>query len=143
MFRGERHTMGEHLIDLMPIVVCETAPVRDASGNIIDLEWIEANRLMNESILPGGGSIVGMRVFEFDPAYRESEMVRAVLDVITTGEPRTLKQSIVLSDLYGFDDQALARHVLRIVQEFAAHEVAECFLLDGKRVFDPHREEGS
>ena len=90
MFRGERHTMGEHLIDLMPIVVCETAPVRDASGNIIDLEWIEANRLMNESILPGGGSIVGMRVFEFDPAYRESEMVRAVLDVITTGEPRTL-----------------------------------------------------
>ena len=82
--------MGEHLIDLMPIIVCETAPVRDASGNIIDLEWIEANRLMNESILPGGGSIVGMRVFEFDPAYRESEMVRAVLDVITTGEPRTL-----------------------------------------------------
>jgi len=82
--------MGEHLIDLLPIIVCETAPVRDASGEIIDLEWIEANQLMNESILPGGGSIVGMRVFEFDPAYRDSEMVRAVLEVINTGEPRTL-----------------------------------------------------
>lgn len=82
--------MGEHLIDLLPIIVCETAPVRDASGEIVDLEWIEANHLMNESILPGGGSVVGMRVFEFDPAYRNSEMVRAVLEVINTGEPRTL-----------------------------------------------------
>lgn len=82
--------MDTDLLDKLPIVVCETAPVRNAAGEIIDLEWIAANQLMNESILPGGGSIVGMRIFEFDPAYRDSEMVRCVLEVIKTGEPRTL-----------------------------------------------------
>ncbi len=82
--------MGASLLDLLPIVVCETAPVRDETGAIVDLEWIEANHLMNESILPDGGSIVGMRIFEFDPSYRDSEMVRNVLEVIETGQPRTL-----------------------------------------------------
>ncbi|MFN7056671.1 ATP-binding protein [Hyphomonas sp.] len=81
--------MDASLLDLLPLVVCETAPVRDDQGNIIDLEWVDANRLMNESILPEGGSIVGMRVFEFDPAYRESDMVKNVIEVIETGEPRT------------------------------------------------------
>ncbi|WP_291201789.1 ATP-binding protein [Hyphomonas sp.] len=82
--------MDTNLLDKLPIVVCETAPVRNEFGEIIDLEWVAANQLMNESILPDGGTIVGMRIFEFDPAYRDSEMVRCVLDVINTGEPRTL-----------------------------------------------------
>ena len=47
------------------------------------------NRLMNESILPDGKSIIGMRIFEFDPAYKDTEMVRAVTHVIETGESRT------------------------------------------------------
>lgn len=81
--------MDARLFDLLPVVVCEIAPVRDESGAIIDLQWIAANRLMNESILPGGGSVVGMRVFEFDPAYRESEMTRNVIKVIETGQPIT------------------------------------------------------
>lgn len=81
--------MGASQLDLLPIVVCETAPVRDENGDIIDLEWIDANQLMNESILPNGGSVVGMRIFEFDPKYRDSEMVRHVMEVIRTGEPRT------------------------------------------------------
>ncbi|MFN3314359.1 MAG: ATP-binding protein [Hyphomonas sp.] len=82
--------MDASLLDLLPVVVCEMAPVRDDQGNIIDLEWVDANDLMNESILPQGGSIVGMRVFEFDPNYRNSEMVQKVIEVIETGEPRTL-----------------------------------------------------
>ncbi|HRJ00424.1 MAG TPA: ATP-binding protein [Hyphomonas sp.] len=81
--------MGASQLDLLPIVVCETAPVRDENGEIVDLEWIDANQLMNESILPNGGSVVGMRIFEFDQKYRDSEMVRHVMEVIRTGEPRT------------------------------------------------------
>lgn len=81
--------MDARLFDLLPVVVCEIAPVRSDDGTIVDLKWIDANRLMNESILPGGGSIVGMKVFEFDPAYRESEMTKNVIKVIETGEPIT------------------------------------------------------
>lgn len=81
--------MDARLFDLLPVVVCEIAPVRSDDGTIVDLKWIDANRLMNESILPGGGSIVGMQVFEFDPAYRESEMTKNVIKVIETGEPIT------------------------------------------------------
>lgn len=81
--------MDARLFDMLPVVVCEIAPIRDKNGQIIDLEWTDANRLMNESILPGGGSIVGMRVFEFDPAYRESEMTKNVIKVIESGEPIT------------------------------------------------------
>jgi len=79
--------MDASLIDLLPIVVCETAPVRNEFGEIIDLEWVAANKIMNEAILPDGGSVVGMRIFEFDAKYRDSEMVRHVLQVINTGEP--------------------------------------------------------
>jgi len=85
--------MDKSLWDLLPVVICETAAVRDESGNIVDLEWTASNRLMNESILPGGGSVVGMRIFEFDDKYRNSDMVRAVIHVIETGEPFTLVTS--------------------------------------------------
>ena len=69
--------MDASLLDMLPIAVCETAPVRNEFGEIVDLEWVSANKLMNESILPDGGSVVGMRIFEFDPAYRDSKMVNA------------------------------------------------------------------
>ena len=82
--------MNASLFDQLPVIVCETAAIRDEDGNIIDLEWIDANRLMNESILPAGGSVVGMRIFDFDPNYRQSEMVSAVTRVLETGEPETL-----------------------------------------------------
>lgn len=82
--------MDKSLWDLLPVVICETAAIRNESGEIVDLEWTAANRLMNESILPDGGEVTGMRIFEFDPSYRGSEMVRAVIDVIETGEQRTL-----------------------------------------------------
>lgn len=85
--------MRASLFDKLPILVCETAPVRDDAGNIVDLEWIDANEMMNASILPDGGSVVGMRIFEFDPAYRGSEMVKAVLECIETGKPGTLLTS--------------------------------------------------
>lgn len=81
--------MDARLVDMLPVVVCEISPIRDEDGNIVDLEWTDANHLMNESILPQGGSIVGMRVFEFDPAYRDSEMTRNVIKVIETGQPVT------------------------------------------------------
>ncbi len=82
--------MDASLFDMLPVVVCETAPVRDEAGNIIDFEWVAANRLMNESILPDGDSVVGMRIFEFDSTYRDSEMVKAVTKVIETGQPGEL-----------------------------------------------------
>ncbi|QYJ00949.1 response regulator [Thalassovita mediterranea] len=82
--------MRSGVFDKLPILVCETAAVRNESGEIIDLEWIDANDLMNASILPEGGSVVGMRIFEFDPAYRDSEMVKAVLECLKTGKPGSL-----------------------------------------------------
>ncbi|KCZ91068.1 sensory box sensor histidine kinase/response regulator [Hyphomonas jannaschiana VP2] len=85
--------MDMALWDMLPVVICETAAVRDASGKLIDLEWTASNRLMNESIRSDGKSIVGMRIFEFDAAYKNSEMVRAVTHVIETGESRTFHTS--------------------------------------------------
>ncbi|MEZ5953142.1 MAG: ATP-binding protein [Hyphomonas sp.] len=74
------------LLDVLPVVICEIAPVKNETGDIIDLEWVAANRLMNETILPGGGSVVGMRIFEFDPNYENSEMVRVIKDVLRKGQ---------------------------------------------------------
>jgi len=85
--------MDMALWDMLPVVVCETAAVRDESGKLVDLQWTAANRLMNESILPDGGSIVGMRIFDFDAAYKDSKMVQAVTDVIETGESQTFVTS--------------------------------------------------
>lgn len=85
--------MDMSLWDLLPVVVCETAAIRDESGQIIDLEWTASNRLMNESILPDGGSVVGMRIFEFDEKYKTSDMVQGVTHVIETGQPFTLVTS--------------------------------------------------
>ncbi len=81
--------MSATLLDALPVVICEMVPIRNDAGEIVDLEWVASNKLMNDSILPGGSSIVGMRIFEFDPAYRDSEMVRCVLRVLETGEPCT------------------------------------------------------
>ena len=85
--------MDMSLWDLLPVVVCETAAIRNETGEIIDLEWTASNRLMNESILPEGGSVVGMRIFEFDEKYKNSDMVHGVIHVIETGEPFTLVTS--------------------------------------------------
>tara|TARA_R110002051_G_scaffold4127_1_gene21946 strand:+ start:2947 stop:4920 length:1974 start_codon:yes stop_codon:yes gene_type:complete len=85
--------MDMALLDMLPVVICETAAVRDDSGKLIDLQWTASNRLMNESIRPDGQSIVGMRIFEFDPAYKNTEMVRAVTHVIETGESRSFTTS--------------------------------------------------
>ena len=82
--------MQASVFDRLPVLVCETAPIKDETGKIIDLEWVDANQLMNESILPEGGSVVGMRIFEFDPSYRDSDMVKAVLECLETGKPGTL-----------------------------------------------------
>ena len=82
--------MQASVFDRLPVLVCETAPIKDETGKIIDLEWVDANQLMNESILPEGGSVVGMRIFEFDPTYRDSDMVKAVLECLETGKPGTL-----------------------------------------------------
>lgn len=76
--------------DLMPVVVTEVSPIYGDDGELIDLVWTSANRLMEESILPEGGSIVGKRIFEFDPSYRDSEMVKTILKVLETGEQASL-----------------------------------------------------
>ncbi|MEQ9317429.1 MAG: ATP-binding protein [Henriciella sp.] len=76
-------------MDRLPVVVCEVAPIRDENGTIVDLEWIDSNTLMDQTILPDGESVIGMRIFEFDPTYRDSDMVKSVLKVLETGEPDT------------------------------------------------------
>ncbi|WP_084398200.1 ATP-binding protein [Henriciella aquimarina] len=81
--------MDASTFDRLPIIVAETAPIHDEAGNIVDLEWIDANTMMNELILPEGGSVVGTHVFKFDPSYRESDMAKAVLKCMETGEPAT------------------------------------------------------
>ena len=53
--------MDMHLWDLLPVVICETAAIRNESGEIVDLEWTASNRLMNESIRTDGGSVVDVR----------------------------------------------------------------------------------
>ncbi|WP_084418317.1 response regulator [Henriciella litoralis] len=82
--------MHVEILDHLPVLVCETCPVRNEAGEIVDYEWTMANRLMNESILPDGSSIVGMRVFEFDPSYRSSDMIREIETVLATGQPATM-----------------------------------------------------
>ncbi|MEM5516896.1 ATP-binding protein [Henriciella sp. AS95] len=82
--------MHSDLFDKLPLVVCEVAAVRGDNGEIVDYEWTAANALMNASILPDGGSIVGMKVFEFDPGYRDSEMIRCIRKTLDTGEATSM-----------------------------------------------------
>ena len=39
--------MDMSLWDLLPVVICETAAIRNEAGEIVDLEWMASNRLMN------------------------------------------------------------------------------------------------
>ena len=82
--------MYSDLFDKLPIVICEVVPIRNKDGEIIDFEWSQANALTNRSVLPDGGSVVGRRIFEFDPSYRDSEMVRCVRKALETGETVTM-----------------------------------------------------
>lgn len=57
-----------------------------------------------------------------------------------TGASLTLEQSSVVSTAYsGAPDHELARLFLRLMQDFAQHEAAECFFVNGERIFDPHQ----
>ena len=66
--------MDETIIDMLPLTIVELAPVRDDHGKIVDFIWVYANEMANRVVLPEGGSIVGQRVCDIDPAYRESDM---------------------------------------------------------------------
>ena len=81
--------MDASTFDLLPIFMCEVAPIRDSTGEIIDMEWVDANKRMNEVIPTPGGDVIGLRIFEYDANYRESEMVRNIKIVLETGEPLT------------------------------------------------------
>jgi len=81
--------MDPELADLLPLFISEVVPVRNEDGAIVDLEWVYANRLMNEALVGDGQSIVGRRVFEFDPEYRTARNTREILDVIRSGQPVT------------------------------------------------------
>ena len=82
--------MDRALFDFLPVAINEVSPIFDDEGHLVDMVWTLANKAMNEAMMPDGGSIVGLKVFEFDAAYRDSPMVEATLDVMRTGESRTL-----------------------------------------------------
>lgn len=57
-----------------------------------------------------------------------------------TGAALTLEQSITVTAAYADrPDLELARLFLRLMQDFAQHEAAECFFVNGERLFDPHQ----
>ncbi|KCZ53504.1 ATP-binding protein [Hyphomonas chukchiensis] len=85
--------MDETIIDMLPLTIVELAPVRDDHGKIVDFIWVYANEMSNRVVLPEGGSIVGQRVCDIDPAYRESDMFADAVLCIETGQPRELFNS--------------------------------------------------
>ncbi|WP_341197642.1 ATP-binding protein [Hyphomonas chukchiensis] len=85
--------MDETIIDMLPLTIVELAPVRDDHGKIVDFIWVYANEMANRVVLPEGGSIVGQRVCDIDPAYRESDMFADAVLCIETGQPRELFNS--------------------------------------------------
>lgn len=85
--------MDETIIDILPLTIVELAPVRDDQGQIVDFIWVYANEMANRVVLPEGGSIVGQRVCDIDPAYRESDMFADAILCIETGQPRELFNS--------------------------------------------------
>ena len=106
-------------LDKLPILLSEVAPVYNDEGEIEDLMWIGANRLMNESMLPDGGTLVGRRIFEFDPAYRDSKVVKKITEVLKSGE----------STSYTSDEGRGASHlgkVLKTVLIPSPHGVISC-----------------
>ena len=82
--------MDAALFDVLPFTCVELSPVRDEHGEIVDFIWEAANEAANRVVLPEGGSIVGVRVCDIDPAYRESDMFFDAVKCIETGETRQL-----------------------------------------------------
>ncbi|MEH6412257.1 MAG: histidine kinase dimerization/phospho-acceptor domain-containing protein, partial [Hyphomonas sp.] len=85
--------MDAAIFDLLPFTCVEISPIRDEDGTIVDFVWESANDSANRVVLPEGGSIVGLRVCDIDPAYRESEMFFDAVKCIETGERRELDNS--------------------------------------------------
>ncbi|MEQ8299857.1 MAG: ATP-binding protein [Hyphomonas sp.] len=85
--------MDAALFDVLPFTCVELSPVRDEHGEIVDFIWEAANEAANRVVLPEGGSIVGVRVCDIDPAYRESDMFFDAVKCIETGETRQLYNS--------------------------------------------------
>lgn len=85
--------MDAALFDLLPFTCVEMSPIRDEDGVIVDFIWESANESANRVVLPEGGSIVGLRVCDIDPAYRESDMFFDAIKCIETGERRELSNS--------------------------------------------------
>ncbi len=90
---GRKIGMDETIIDMLPFTIVELAPIRDDRGEIVDFIWVYANEMSNRVVLPEGGSIVGQRVCDIDPAYRHSDMFSDAVLCIETGEPRELFNS--------------------------------------------------
>jgi PAS domain S-box-containing protein len=90
---GRKIGMDETIIDMLPLTIVELAPVRDDQGQIVDFIWVYANEMSNRVVLPEGGSVVGQRVCDIDPAYRESDMFADAVLCIETGKPRELFNS--------------------------------------------------
>lgn len=47
---------------------------------------------------------------------------------------------LYVDELERMSESTLTRTVFRAVEELVCHELAECFVVNGQRVFDPHKE---
>ncbi|KCZ88871.1 hybrid sensor histidine kinase/response regulator [Hyphomonas johnsonii] len=77
--------MDAAVLDLLPFAIVELSPIRNSEGRIIDFEWVAANETAERTIFPEGGTMVGMRACELDPAYGSSDIFAASVRCIESG----------------------------------------------------------
>jgi len=82
--------MDTRRLDILPVGISDLTAIRDSDGSIIDFEWTYVNRPVDRALLPGGGSVTGRRMFELLPDARSSELVRAILSSIESGQSQQL-----------------------------------------------------
>lgn len=88
-------TSAEHLPDCFGIY----SAIRDASGRITDFNVEYVNRAASELARLAEAELLGKRLCELLPAYRESGLFESYCQVVETGVP--LIEEFILMDLYG------------------------------------------
>ena len=74
-------------LEHLPDSVCIVSPVRDESGEIVDLVVEYVNRAAEDTVGLARDEVVGKRLLEATPAVRDSGLLDNCRQVIETGEP--------------------------------------------------------
>lgn len=84
------HFVRSDILDIIPFPILEYAPVRDEANNIIDLTFLWANADAREALVEEGEDIVGKRVLELHPHFKENNGYGCILKAIETGETQQI-----------------------------------------------------